>query len=455
MLTLFCKESNKKYMETKVISFVKNGKRIEEKVVVTKPLSLYGWAVVESAAEVFYEHNRLPTAFQVQKFARNCSVTGESEFVLEPNMLLHFSTGLTNVKTVTDILKNGLKSYEVNISKYKKSFKAKDESNYVVDTWQMNSRMKYSDFAQNPPRYGNGFDLDRCDLAKIYTPAYSVTDFRPDYIKSIKNGLIFNFEGLTDEQKKDVESMALQNIGFIIDSRKMPEELMSLDIYANHTKQREFCGDSFLKNARLKGCYTVLKSTNEMTYPVGRYGVASFVYGIPGEFIMGVIAPYGLLYSDEMCKALFNSGMGSRIILSPTGNLLYKPNYKLTNEQNFEEFVRNKNEFLAGIDKDYRLFLLTKDVMHLEISPWHNTDINEQYSYRSVFRTLAMQTSVVSEEEGVTSFQFEFSDDVFVKPSTPNATVSIDGAMGSVQLNEYELNPKEDFFSGEEDNDCM
>lgn len=442
-------------METKVISFVKNGKRIEEKVVVTKPLSLYGWAVVESAAEVFYEHNRLPTAFQVQKFARNCSVTGEKEFVLEPNMLLHFSTGLTNFKTVTDILKNGLKSYEANISKYKKSFKAKEESNYVVDTWQINSTMKYSDFAQNPPMYASGFDLDRRDLAKFYTPAYSVTDFMPNYIQSIKNGLIFNFEGLTDEQKKDVESMALQNIGFIIDSRKMPEELMSLDIYSNKTMQREFCGDSFLKNARVKGCYTVLKTANNITTLVGRYGVASYVYGIPGEFIMGVIAPYGLLYSDEMCKALFNNGMGSRIILSPTGNLLYKPNYKLTNEQNFEEFVRNKNEFLAGIDKDYRLFLLTKDVMHLEISPWHNTDINEQYSYRSVFKALTMPTSEVSVENGVTTFKFEFGDEIVTNFTGPTTNVCVTGVVGNTKIDKYELNPKEELFSINEGDDCM
>ncbi len=442
-------------METKVISFVKNGKRMEEKVVVTKPLSLYGWAVVESAAEVFYEHNRLPTVFQVQQFARNCNVTNNKEFVLEPNMLLHFSTGLTNFKTVTDILKNGLKSYEVNISKYKKSFKAKEESNYVVDTWQINSTMKYSDFAQNPPMYASGFDLDRRDLAKFYTPAYSVTDFMPNYIQSIKNGLIFNFEGLTDEQKKDVESMALQNIGFIIDSRKMSEELMTLDIYSNRTMQKEFCGESFLKNARVKACYMVLKKTNEMTYPVGRYGVASYVYGIPGEFIMGVIAPYGLLYSDEMCKELFDNGMGSRIILSPTGNLLYKPNFKLTKEQNFDEFVRNKNEFLAEIDKEYRNFLMTKDVMHLQVSPWRNTYVGEHLSYRSVLKTMMMQTKDEIIEKGVSSFQLEIGDEIVATPTIPTTQIYVTGVVGNTQMDKYELCPKEDFFSIEEDNDVM
>ena len=436
-------------METRVISFVKNGKRVEEKVVITKPLSFYGWNVVEAAAEVFYEHHRFPTVFQVQQFARNCNLTEDKEFVLEPNMLLHFSTGLTNFKTVTDILKNGLKGYEVNISKYKKSFKAKEESNYVVDTWQINSRMKYSDFAQNPPMYASGLDLDRRDLARFYTPAYAVTDFRPNYIQSIKNGLIFNFEGLTADEKKDIESMALQNIGFIIDSRKMPEDLLNLDIYANRTMQREFCGNSFLKNARVKGCYAVLKRTNEMTYPVGRYGVASFVYGIPGEFIMGVIAPYGLLYSDEMCKALFNNGMGNRIILSPTGTLLYKPNFKITKEQNFEEFIRNKNEFLASEDKEYRHYLLTKDVMHLEVSPWRNTEIEEHFSLKSIYKTMMMQTSEEIIENQPAPFNIEIGDGLAMKKYDITSEAQI------LNSSKYELNLEPNFTFEDGGNDCM
>lgn len=357
-------------MDIKNIKIIKNGKRTVEKFVVTKPLTTYGWDVVETATGLFYEYQKMPSMLAVEKFVRNCNFDRYKELVLEPSMLIHFSTGLTNVKTVKSILSDGLKCYEANISKYKKYYKAKDESNYVVDTWSFNSNILYSDFAKDTPKFNNIIDMDRADLEKKYAPAPNVADFTANYLNDIKNGLIFDFDSLTDEQKRDIECRALQNIGFIVNFNAMPEDLKNFDIYANRTMQKEFCGDSFLRTSNMKGCYSVRKNVNDKVYNFGNYGVTSFVYGIPGEYIVGVIATFGLLYSDEICKELFYNGMSNRFIVSPIGTLLYSPNYKLTTEENFAEFIRRKDEFLAENDKEYKLYVVTKNIVDYHIKPW-------------------------------------------------------------------------------------
>ena len=94
-------------MKLKNIKVVKNGRNRFEKFVVTKDISPYGWQVLETAANIFYEHSATPNMLQVEKFIRHCNFKQYKELVLDQSTLLHFSTGFTNVKTVRNILKVG------------------------------------------------------------------------------------------------------------------------------------------------------------------------------------------------------------------------------------------------------------------------------------------------------------------------------------------------------------
>ena len=416
-------------MKLKNIKVVKNGRNRFEKFVVTKDISPYGWQVLETAANIFYEHSATPNMLQVEKFIRHCNFKQYKELVLDQSTLLHFSTGFTNVKTVRNILSSGLKCYEANISKFGNHMKVKDESNYVVDTWSFNSLIKYSDFAKDSPKFNGVFDFDRSDLEKSYAPAYSIFQLNDCYIDDIKNGLIFNFEGLNEKDKKEIECRALQNIGFIVNSNMMTNDFKMLDIYSNKTMQKEFCGRSFLSTSNMKGCYTLYTKNNGKLMPVGNYGVSSFLYGIPGEYIVGVVATLGMLYSNEICKDLFFSGLSNRFIISPIGTLLYKPNSKLTIDENFEEFVRCKDEYLARQDKEYRNFIVTKDAIPYQVSPWRDVSssaLSNRYIYKSEEMKNDYKTTKTSEQNLVNCNYEVESNDSATKDDSTSSTTQID-----------------------------
>lgn len=355
---------------TKVLNFNIDGEERKEELVISKSLTGYGWNFLEYALENFYMHQNKPSIEKVNRFLIGKEFLVDGELVLDKNTLLHFSTGFTNVDTVCDILNNGLKCYEKNATKYEALDKIISESNYVVDTWQIESRLKYSDFITDSPTYFSGYDMDRKDFTKTYAPAYSLSQFSSNYIKDIKKGLIFGFDKLDPDVKDRIECRALQSIGFIIDGSLMSQDVQNCDIYSNKALQKEFCGDALAGTKLMKSRYSVLRETNAGVESLGTYGIASYLYGIPGEYILGVVAPFGMLYSNEICKELFDNGLYERFVVSSTGQLLYAPSKELTREENFQMFVENKDKFLLKHDPSYRKVIEARKNNQLENTTW-------------------------------------------------------------------------------------
>lgn len=354
------------------INYKNNGIVVTEKLRQTKQLTSYGQDLLSFSAKLFYMNSEKGERIRDYLFLNQ--IKNAKRLILSPDVLLHFSTGYTSVESVKNILKNGLKCYEAN--GFNKDRKYTGESNYVVDTWQFQNVVPYSFFAKDSPKYMTGLDMDRLDMNKSYTPPYDLKDHTEYFIKQIKESLIFGFSNLDESSKRDIEKRALSNIGFIINKKDIPVEMENLDIYSNQNLQKEFCGDTFIHNSNFKGKYNINMSQNGKNQILGTYGVASYLYGIPKEFIMGIIAPYGLLYSDEMCTELFNSGLNDKCIISPKGTLLYAPNKLLDQNINLSEFLRNKDEFLAEQDMEYRGYILTKDVIQYQESKWqYSTDV--------------------------------------------------------------------------------
>ena len=353
-----------------------------EKLVVTKQLSNYGWDMLRYAISSFYDYGNTPSVRDVNRFVAYNEYLPNRELMLAPNTLIHFSTGYTSLSTVKDILNNGLKCIERNMVYYDSLGKSMSESHYVVDTWQINSKMKYSEFAEDSPRYSTGLDTDRSDFVKYYAPAQETTQIEKHFLNRIRRGLSVN--KLFAKGEDDILCRTLQNIGFIINKDMLPEDYQYFDIYSNPTLQKEFCGDSFLRNGRLKNCYMTLKNKGGKTIPVGSYGVASYLYGIPGEYILGVVSTYGMLYSDEICRELFYNGMGNRFIISPNGVVLYTPNDKISMDDNYREFMKNKEIFLINTDEDYKQAIINNIVPELI-----SDDCFEAISNKSYYNAMA------------------------------------------------------------------
>lgn len=359
------------YKERKVLKYFKNGREYSEEILDILPLTGYGWSIVELAMQSFYNCNSVPNKFKVEKYLRSRQFRLNGELILDNTDLLHFSTGFTNVDTVKDILQGGLKCFERNAARYNNNFgKAVNESNYVVDTWQINTPMYYSDFTQDAPKYAVGIDGDREDATRAYAPAHSTNMYTDQFFSDIKKGLLYGYNNMSLVLRRNIEERALQNIGFIIDASGFSDDMQKLDIYSNPTMQKEFCGDSFLRTSKMKGCYTILKRVDDKIHVVGNYGVASYVYGIPGEHIVGVVSTYGMLYSNEICKELFYNGMAERFVISPNGVLLYAPNPSFNLEQNFNVFIQNKDAFLLEQDKSYAKILEDRNSGKLNGTTW-------------------------------------------------------------------------------------
>jgi hypothetical protein len=233
--------------------------------------------------------------------------------------------------------------------------------------------MAYSDFTKDSPKYAIGVDGDREDSVRAYAPAYSVRLHTDEFVRDIKKGLLYDYNNMSLVARKNIEERALQSIGFIIDTTKFSDDLKRLDIYENPTMQKEFCGDSFLRTSKMKGCYTILKKVEDKVHVVGNYGVASYVYGIPGEHIVGVVSTYGLLYSNELCKELFYNGMANRFIVSPNGRLLYAPDVTKTMDESFKIFIQNKDAFLLEQDPSYQKVLEDRNSGKLKGTTWTGT----------------------------------------------------------------------------------
>ena len=209
----------------------------------------------------------------------------------------------------------------------------------------------------------------------------------------------------------------------------MTNDFKMLDIYSNKTMQKEFCGRSFLSTSNMKGCYTLNTKNNGKLMPVGNYGVSSFLYGIPGEYIVGVVATLGMLYSNEICKDLFFSGLSNRFIISPIGTLLYKPNSKLTIDENFEEFVRCKDEYLASQDKEYRNFIVTKDAIPYQVSPWRDVSssaLSNRYIYKSEEMKSDYETIKTTEDNSYSNNFKIGNDDCTTKNESTSSTTQSD-----------------------------
>ena len=278
------------------IKYTLKSKIISENVQVSKPLTSYGVDFLTFAAKTFYEQSSKASKISDYLFFNN--IKKSKIFILDSNVRLHFSTGYTSMNTVKNILQEGLKCYEAN--GFHKESKYTGESNYVVDTWQINSMIPYSLFAKDSPKFMTGFDSDKKSMEKSYTPPFYLTEHNENYIDYLKESLIFGFNHLTKKDNLELQRRALSNIGFIINAKDFDENINALDIYANRNLQREFCGEIFANNSTPKGKFYVNVLEDGKYKIAGRYGVASYLYGIPSKYIMGIIAPYGLLYCDEM-----------------------------------------------------------------------------------------------------------------------------------------------------------
>ena len=388
------------YNKRKVLSYNKNGKQYREEILDILPLTTYGWSIVEIAMQAFYDAKTEPNRLDVAKYLVSRQFRVNGELILDNTNLLHFSSGYTSVETVKDILKGGLKCFERNAARYKINFgKAVNESNYVVDTWQINSTMPYSEFTKDSPKYAIGVDGDREDSVRAYAPAHSVRLHTEDFVRDVKKGLLYDYNNMSIVARKNIEERALQSIGFIIDTSKFSDDLKRLDIYDNPTMQKEFCGESFLRTSKMKGCYTILKKVEDKVHVVGNYGVASYVYGIPGEHIVGIVSTYGLLYSNELCKELFYNGMGNRFIVSPNGRLLYAPDVTKTMDESFKMFIQNKDAFLLEQDPSYKKVLEDRNSGKLKGTTWVGTSAMSNRGALKLLDDLVKYRSASFEEE--------------------------------------------------------
>lgn len=345
------------------------------------PLPDWAWTRLEYSMESFYASDTKPSQERINRFFRNNKMTLSGELVLGPNMLLHFSSGFTSTDTVCDILTGGLKCFEHNATKYANFGKAVNESNYVVDTWQIESMMKYSDFAKYSPKYGVGLDMDREDLQRHYAPAYKATDHTESYITDMKKGLIYGYPTMPKNIRKDIDCRALQSIGFIIDGNELGEDKWLDDIYQNKILQQTFCGPA-LSNKKVKNIYSILRYNDKgKVDSLGNYGIASFLYGIPGDQILGIVSTYGMLLSDEICKEIFYNGGDSRFIVAPTGKILHLPDNTLSIDENFNKFLVNRDEFMLEHFEGYDKIMTDRPVCQAKGTTWERESVK---SYKAL-----------------------------------------------------------------------
>ena len=69
---------------------------------------------------------------------------------------------------------------------------------------------------------------------------------------------------------------------------------------------------------------------------------------------------------------MFLNGLENRCVVSPQGKILYTPNEKLNTQENLQEFIKNKDEFLAEQDADYKGYVVTRNVINYHESRWSN-----------------------------------------------------------------------------------
>lgn len=353
-----------------------------ETLMETLPLPNWAWERLRYSIESFYASGTTPSQKRMDRFMRNTEVSLDGELILKPNILLHFSTGYTSVDTVCDILKNGLKCFEHNAMIYSNFGKAVNESNYVVDTWQIDSITKYSDFAMNSPRYGSGMDVDREDLQRHYAPAYSVDEHTKDYIGQMKDGLIYGFNKMPPYLQRSIDGRALQSIGFIIDGRELGEDKWLDDIYQNPILQQTFCGAA-LCNTKVKGRYSLLRyGENGKIDTLGKYGIASFLYGIPADQILGIVSTYAMLLSDELCKEVFYHGGSARLIVAPTGHVLHRPDETMKIDDSFNLFLENRDKFMLENFDGYERIMTDRPMCKEKGTIWARESMP---SYRALF----------------------------------------------------------------------
>ena len=381
---------------TKRIEFnMPNGKKKVETLWESLPLPPWAGERLKYSVESFYASGNAPSQERINRFLKNNGVSVNNELVLNPNVLLHFSSGYTSINTVCDILQNGLKCFERNATQYANFGKAVNESNYVVDTWQLSSTRRYADFARYSPKYGVGHDLDREDLERHYAPAFRATDYTASYIEDMKNGLIYRFNRLPKDIQKNIDGRALQSIGFIIDGNELDEEKWLDDIYQNEILQRTFCGPA-LSHTKVKDRYALLRYNNGKVESLGKYGIASFLYGIPGDQILGIVSTYGMLLSDELCKEIFYNGGGTRFIVSPTGQVLYTPDNTMSIDDRFKGFLQNRDNFMLENVGGYDKIMADRSVCQANGTTWSREATS---TYKSLMDFVTRLSSRRSERE--------------------------------------------------------
>lgn len=373
----------------------RDGTEKSETLMVSMPLPEWAWQRLSYAMESFYKGEKAPSHKAIERFMRNNEFSLSDELMLNPNILLHFSSGYTSIDTVCDILNNGLKCFERNTTLYSNFGKAINESNYVVDTWQIDTRIKYSDFARNSPMYGYGMDVDRDDLQRHYAPAFRTSDHSEIFINDMKKGLIYGYDKIPRDIRRSIDGRALQSIGFIIDGNELDEDKWLDDIYQNPILQQTFCGPA-LNNTPVKGRYSILQYNNEgKVESLGRYSIASFLYGIPADQILGIVSTYGMLLSDELCKEVFYNGASTRFIVSPTGKLLYMPDNTMSMDDNFKLFLQNRDEFMLENFEGYDKIMGDRPQCKAKGSTWTR---ESKLSYRALFNQVFGSTSSKVEE---------------------------------------------------------